>query len=160
MLSAGDPGQPALVLLHGFMGDAAEWGPVAERLSGRHYCLAPTLPGHDGRPPAAEDFAGLAEALWQRLAPQLPERFALAGYSLGGRLALALAQRCPQRLTGLILEGAHPGLRDAAEREQRRAHDEAWAARLEQEPRAQALAAWYRQPVFASLSEAQRRALV
>jgi len=159
-LTTGTPDRPTAVCLHGFLGDPEEWRPVAEALAPQWHCLAPPLPGHDGAPPPAGDLPGLAEALWQRLVPALPERVALVGYSLGGRLALALAHRYPHRIGALILEGAHPGLQEDASRAERRRHDEAWAQRIETRPWLESLDAWYRQPVFADLDEARRQALV
>ncbi len=149
-----------VVLLHGFLGDPEEWLPVAEHLAGDRYVLAPVLPGHDGEAPAADDYAGLVQTLAERLEPHLPEQFLLAGYSLGGRLALGLAAHYPHHLSGLVLEGAHPGLQSARERRERRTHDEHWASRMERESWAEVLDAWYRQPIFADLDESQRQARI
>ena len=80
------------------------------------------------------------------------ERPALVGYSMGGRLALYLALRHPERCARLFLESASPGLEDAAEREARRRSDEEKAVRLESGDLASFLYDWYRQPLFASLS--------
>jgi len=82
------------------------------------------------------------------------------GYSLGGRIAMYHACQRPKGLQGLIVEGAHPGLRDDDERARRRASDAHWAARFRHEPLEAVFADWYQQPVFASLTDAQRRALV
>jgi pimeloyl-ACP methyl ester carboxylesterase len=48
----------------------------------------------------------------------------VVGYSMGGRLALYLALRHPDRCAGLFLESASPGLEDAGERAARRRADE------------------------------------
>jgi len=53
-----------------------------------------------------EDVAGLA-----------PDGFELAGYSMGGRIALHVALAVPDRVKRLVLIGASPGLASPAERE-------------------------------------------
>ncbi len=76
-----------------------------------------------------------------------PPQFALAGYSMGGRVALHAALMLkPERL---ILIGASPGLEDPAERAARRAADEALAARIEQIGVEAFAAEWGAQPLFA-----------
>lgn len=146
--------------LHGFLGDPEEWQPVIAALPTEFRVHTPVLPGHDGAPPPAQRFAALVHALWARLAAELPSRFVLVGYSLGGRLALALAAQHPQRVSALVLEGAHPGLPTDAERQARLAHDASWAERFVDTPWPEVLDAWYRQPVFADLSELRRQTLV
>ena len=49
------------------------------------------------------------------------ERFALAGYSMGGRIALHAALALGDRVDRLVLVGASPGIADPAERAARRA---------------------------------------
>ncbi len=164
MLTMGASDRPTVVFLHGFMGSGADWLDVARDLQPDFRCLMPDLPGHDGLPfysdVSGNGFEAYASALWQRLEPELPPRFALVGYSLGGRLALHLACRHPERLQFLVLESAHPGLSDAGERERRALADAAWAQRFRSGLWPDVLETWYRQPVFASLSAEQRRECV
>lgn len=118
----------ALVLLHGFTQTRQSWRRVVAELGGRYRALAPDLPGHglaEQRRPAS--FAACT-AYVRALAP---ERFALCGYSLGGRIALHAALELGERVERLVLVGASPGLADAAERRRRRAADEALAERIE-----------------------------
>ena len=161
---AGTSGHPTVVMLHGFMGTGEDWGEVVRHLPPAFGCLTPDLPGHDGKPldlvAGENSFAAYAELLWQGLEPLLPPRFTLVGYSLGGRLALDLACRHPERISALVLEAAHPGLAQDGEREDRAASDAHWARRFEREPWPRVLDDWYRQPVFASLSDGQRQAFI
>src|SRR6185436_1553149 len=105
-------GMPAdLLLLHGFTQTGASWDGVSRALAGRYRAVAPDLG------------AGPWEAELDRLEALAPAEFVLAGYSMGGRLALALALRHPQRVRALVLVSASPGLADAEERAVRRAAD-------------------------------------
>src|SRR5690606_27690055 len=56
--------------------------------------------------------------------------FVLAGYSMGGRTALAYAAVHPERLQALILESASPGLKTAAEQVERQQRDSELALKI------------------------------
>lgn len=114
--SAPDPARPCLVLLPGLACDEAVWQPLLPAL-GAH-----ALPWV---PPAAvqPSITAMAEAVL-REAPA--ERFALAGHSLGGRIALEVVRQAPGRVSRLALldtgwQALPAGAADAAEREQREA---------------------------------------
>ena len=59
----------------------------------------PGLPGREGRfrEPPASSLAALADRVAEETAPRLGGRFALFGYSMGGVLALLLAERLARR---------------------------------------------------------------
>ncbi|HCN98479.1 MAG TPA: 2-succinyl-6-hydroxy-2,4-cyclohexadiene-1-carboxylate synthase [Leclercia sp.] len=157
---AGSAGKPWLVFLHGFSGDRREWQLPGEGL-GDFPRLYLDLPGHgDSAHIAGRDFSDVSGLLNRTLVSYNILNYWLIGYSLGGRIAMYHACQRPEGLQGLIVEGAHPGLRDDHERASRRASDAHWAARFRHEPLEAVFADWYQQPVFASLTEAQRQALV
>jgi 2-succinyl-6-hydroxy-2,4-cyclohexadiene-1-carboxylate synthase len=136
-----------IVLLHGFSGTHRTWDRVIALLDGERYRpLALDLRGHgaarDARP------IGFAECIGDVLAAT-PGRFALAGYSMGGRLALQVALAAPERVSRLVLVGATAGIEDDAERAERRASDEALAARVAQGSIEDFVATWRDQPLFA-----------
>jgi 2-succinyl-6-hydroxy-2,4-cyclohexadiene-1-carboxylate synthase len=87
------------------------------------------------------------------LAAVAPEEFALAGYSMGGRLALQLSLARPQGISRLILIGASPGLADPSERQARRAADEALASELEDMTIEEFARRWARTPVLAGMPD-------
>ncbi|OSM96421.1 MULTISPECIES: 2-succinyl-6-hydroxy-2,4-cyclohexadiene-1-carboxylate synthase [Lonsdalea] len=160
-LHQGEPGQPWLILLHGLLGSGEDWRPILPFLNDRPVLLV-DLPGHgDSRHQSAEGFDDVSRQLTALLVEQSIRDYWLLGYSLGGRIAMfhACHGETPG-LRGLLVEGGHPGLATTAEREARAAHDARWARRFAQEPLAQVLADWYRQPVFAHLNCAQRQALI
>ena len=151
----GDPQHPAVLFLHGFMGSGAEWAVAISALDERFYCVALDLPGHGrslGLAPRAYTINGAAKMLCELLDGLGISRAAIVGYSMGGRLALYLALRYPERCSALFLESVSPGIEDAAERDARRHADEERAKRLESKNFEEFLEDWYRQPLFASLA--------
>lgn len=98
---------PALLLLHGGLGDSGLWEPVVPFLAERFRVIRTDL-RFFGRStgPAAEwswhdDVIGVLDGLGI-------ERAALAGLSLGGRLAIEIALDHPERISALALVA--PGL--------------------------------------------------
>ena len=157
---AGKPGYPWLVFLHGFSGDCREWQPVGETLSD-YPRLYLDLPGHGGSCKiSVAGFEEMSALLAQTLLSYNILNFWLVGYSLGGRIAMFHACQRPKGLLGVTVEGGHPGLQDAGARQARRASDRRWAERFRREPLENVFSDWYRQPVFASLTDAQRDALI
>lgn len=137
------------------MGSSDDWREVTASIGDRAFTVTVDLPGHGasvGLPPGAYTIEGATRAVVGVLDEIGLERAAIAGYSMGGRLALYLALRYPERCTELFLESASPGLKSADERALRRAADEEKALRLESEDLETFLRDWYRQPLFASLA--------
>lgn len=129
-----------VVALHGFAGTGRSWEEVAAGID------APDLPGHgtaSGMRPI--DF----DACVRTVLGAAPERFALAGYSMGGRIALHVALAAPERVSRLILVSTTAGIEDENERLARRAADEALAARFERESIAEIARLWTGQALFA-----------
>ena len=155
LITVGDVSLPGIVFLHGFLGSAQDWLPVAESLSDRFQCLMPDLPGHgesrsrDQNGPMA--FHNAALGLLEAIANVRSGPVHLAGYSMGGRMALYMALKFPRRFITVTAVSASPGLRTDEQRRERRVHDELLAAELEQDPDG-FLERWYRLPLFATLS--------
>ena len=139
-----------LVFLHGFTQTRQSWRRTVAALGGRYRALAPDLPGHglaaDRRPASFAACAAYVRAL-------AGDRFVLAGYSMGGRIALYAALALPGSAQRLVLVGASPGIADAAEREARRVADEALAERIEAVGIEAFAKEWGAQPLFAGQDE-------
>lgn len=136
-----------VLLLHGFLGSAADWDGV--RLTGRE-SEAVDLPGHGaatGLEASAYTLEGAARHVLAAADAAGWDRFAVAGYSMGGRVALRLAALAPDRTAAVAAISAHPGLADPGERAERLASDLRRAEALRRDP-VTFLAAWYDQPVF------------
>ncbi len=150
---SGDPQNPPIVFLHGFMGTGDDWMAIVEELSDRFCCLMPDLPGHGETPLDVEpDYAAWASALRGELSAQGIEHLHLVGYSMGGRLALYFALTYPEMIEKLVLESANPGIIEEIERSQRAALDDKLAARIRQKGMKEFLGFWYSIPLFASLN--------
>jgi 2-succinyl-6-hydroxy-2,4-cyclohexadiene-1-carboxylate synthase len=136
-----------VVLLHGFAGTGRAWDPVIARLDAERYtALAPDLRGHGaarGARPVSFD------AITADVLAAAPERFALCGYSMGGRIALRVALAAPERIERLVLVATTAGIDDAAERAARRDADERLAAFAEEATIEAFADRWMAQPLFA-----------
>lgn len=135
----------ALILLHGFTHTGRSWDGVIGALPERYLALAPDIRGHgsaSARRPVTLD------AVIDDIRTAAPERFTLAGYSMGGRIALQAALALPDRIDRLILIGASPGIEDAAERAARRAADERLADELESSTIEEFARRWAQTPVL------------
>jgi 2-succinyl-6-hydroxy-2,4-cyclohexadiene-1-carboxylate synthase len=138
----------SVVLLHGFGGTRRAWDGVASRLRSERYLpLALDLPGHgdatDVELPIT--FAGCVA----HVLAQGPERFALCGYSMGGRVALHVALASPERVNRLVLVSTTAGIEDPTERARRRVSDRRLADELETIPTEAFIERWLSQPLFA-----------
>jgi len=99
---------PALVLVHGLAGGAANWVELAPRLARSHRVLIVELPGHGGSEPlaAASTLDPYADCVVElaRLEGIVPAPF--VGHSLGGPVVLRAAARHPRDVTAVILLAA------------------------------------------------------
>jgi 2-succinyl-6-hydroxy-2,4-cyclohexadiene-1-carboxylate synthase len=130
-----------VLFIPGFMQRGDAWRPVAELLPERY---PSTLLDH--REHSLEGRLGeIAEA---------GAGAVLAGYSLGGRLALRAAVRDPGRYAGVVTVGATAGIDDPATRGARAEADERLAAWMEAAPIEDVVGVWERQPLFADQSDA------
>jgi 2-succinyl-6-hydroxy-2,4-cyclohexadiene-1-carboxylate synthase len=149
----GSVGTPIL-FLHGWLGHRGDWLEVVAALPGDRAWIAVDLPGHgenvegDALPEFPDVLTGLERL---RMVLNLP-RWHVAGYSMGGRLALALALVVPEHIASLTMIAASPGVDGLDARQTRRNQDIAWATRFREQPGRATVTAWYQQPVFASLT--------
>lgn len=134
--------------LHGFTQTKHSSHRFRSILAGSYEVLTIDLPGHGenaGTSGSLEDTADmLAEAL-----PRDP--FILAGYSLGGRVALHFGLRHPSRLAHLVVLSATPGIAQGEERRARRHRDDELADRIETIGTDAFLDEWLAQPMFRAL---------
>jgi pimeloyl-ACP methyl ester carboxylesterase len=89
--------RPTLVLLHGLLNDERVWAPVAARLRARADIVVPNLRRQDSMAQMSRDaWADLAE-----VPADVP--LVLAGFSMGGYVALQMLADAPRRVAALAL---------------------------------------------------------
>jgi pimeloyl-ACP methyl ester carboxylesterase len=81
-----------LALLSGLLCDETFWTDIPQRLSGIAEVQVVSFRGFSSIPAMAKHVLDIA-----------PEQFALAGHSMGGRVALEIMRAAPRRITGLAL---------------------------------------------------------
>ncbi len=141
-----------VVVLHGFTGSGLAMAPLTDRLSAAsdiERVIAPDLAGHGSGPHSADEADYTVDAMADSVAGLVEGPVHLIGYSMGGRVALTLACRRPERVVSLSLIGASAGLADPAARAVRAASDDDLAADLEADPPA-FIDRWMHNPLFAT----------
>jgi 2-succinyl-6-hydroxy-2,4-cyclohexadiene-1-carboxylate synthase len=130
-----------LLLVPGFTQTASSWDGVRAHLpdAANTDVLALNVPTRDS-------FAATVDALADAGGPGV-----WCGYSMGGRLALALALAHPDLVSALVLVSATPGLTDERERADRIDSDEQLARSVERDGTAAFLDRWLAQPLFADV---------
>ena len=115
--TAGDPKQPALLLLHGFPQTHVLWRRVAQQLGARYFLVMPDLRGYgDSFKPADEaeqaqmSKRAMAQDVVQLMQSLGHERFFLCGHDRGGRVSHRLALDHPQRVRKLAVLDIAPTL--------------------------------------------------
>jgi pimeloyl-ACP methyl ester carboxylesterase len=100
----GEPGDPAVVFLHGLgvLGPRTSAEPAEAWAARGFHVLAPDLPGFGGSAAVAPE-GYRPSRLAALLLDELPERFALVGFSWGGTIGCHIVARAPERVTALAL---------------------------------------------------------
>jgi 2-succinyl-6-hydroxy-2,4-cyclohexadiene-1-carboxylate synthase len=129
------------LLLHGFTGTPQSLA----QLGAPEGSVTPTLGGHLG--------TAVVGGFWdevERLAALAQGCAGLFGYSLGGRLALGILARYPERFTHAVIVSAHPGLQTDTERAARREGDARFVTLLRERGLTAFVDAWQALPIWAS----------
>lgn len=137
-----------VTLLHGFTQAAAIWDVVQPHWEDAFSVAAVDLPGHANAPvPHGWVWTDVLGAL----AAAMPPTSIVVGYSMGARLALALALAHPLWVHALVLESGTPGLENAPARLQRSAADVQLAQSICANGMAWFIQQWENNPTLAGL---------
>ncbi len=148
-----NPRLPDLLFLHGFMGSGMQFRHLFTGISDIVNPITAdiSIPGPT-HSPAGSLAEPLSRGIHQIVSGYLNggdhfDHPFVAGYSMGGRLALSWATRFPGHLSGLILESTTAGIFDEPKREQRRIRDAENADRIRADFPA-FLNEWEKNPLF------------
>jgi 2-succinyl-6-hydroxy-2,4-cyclohexadiene-1-carboxylate synthase len=150
----GDRGNPPVIFLHGFTGSFSDWQFLFQKLPRGYTPYAIDLVGHGKSSIPSDPSLYSAQAITKQMLELIDylqlDKVILAGYSMGGRAALAFALEHPHRLKGLILESSTAGIIDESQRQERRASDFSLADFIEHNPLERFVDYWMNLPLFAS----------
>jgi pimeloyl-ACP methyl ester carboxylesterase len=107
-IAAGDPSKPAMLLLHGFPSSSRMFRNVIPELSQAAYVIAPDLPGQgQSDVPPTPSFAALSDTICELLAHLAIGRRFIYMHDWGAPVALLIAMRAPELVSGLIIQNAN-----------------------------------------------------
>ncbi len=140
---------PVLLLFHGFTGSLHTFDDLMERLPDHVRTIRIDLPGHAKTgvigEVTMEQFCHDVDNLLDRLS--IP-KVHLLGYSMGGRAALSFTVFYPERVKGLLLESASPGLKSSEEQADRQAKDRGLAEMISEKGLETFVSFWENIPLF------------
>jgi esterase len=105
----GDEEHPPIVLLHGLLGSARNWQSAGGMLTPAFRVFVPDLRNHGESPHnAVMDYPSMASDLLAWMDNQSLSRIHLVGHSMGGKVAMYLACRYPERVASLTVVDISP----------------------------------------------------
>ena len=108
-----------LLLLHAFPLDRQMWAPQLATLADRARVVAIDLPGFGESPAAPFSIDGVADVVAEFLAERDIPKAVVCGLSMGGYVALALARKHADKISGLVLADTRAGVDDSTARANR-----------------------------------------
>lgn len=98
-----------MLLLHGLLGSSRNWQTTGADLAVQHHVVALDLRNHGKSPHAEEmDYAVMVADVLGWMDQQGWERASILGHSMGGKVAMALACRHPERVERLVVVDIAP----------------------------------------------------
>jgi len=149
-----DPRKQTIFFLHGFGGCSNDWNEIISMFGSGFQILTIDLPGFgkSGKPKSDKfyqtDF--LVQLIDEILCELQFAEVVLAGYSMGGRLALQFAHKHPEKVKALILESTSPGIKTKAERQLRIKSDVELIFFINKNSLKDFFTFWQNQPLFVS----------
>lgn len=105
---------PSVVLIHGFLEDHSIWNYFVKKLSPNYQVLTVDLPG-SGKSSVfgkVHSMEFMAETINLILEKEKISESIVVGHSMGGYVAMALAEKYPEKLDGIVLFHSHAAADD------------------------------------------------
>jgi len=148
------PHKQTILFLHGFGSSSNDWEEIFSHLYSEFQLIAIDLPGFGKSSKPKSDKFYQTDFLVRLIDDILCElkftEVVLAGYSMGGRLALQFAYKHPGRVKALILESSSPGIKTKSERQLRMKSDAELISFINKNSLKDFFTFWQNQPLFAS----------
>jgi pimeloyl-ACP methyl ester carboxylesterase len=107
-VTAGDPSNPALLLLHGFPSSAREFRDVIAGLARAAYVIAPDLPGYGQSDPLpSASYAAFSDAISELLDQLAVGRRYIYLHDSGAVVGLQIAMHAPGLVSGLVIQNGN-----------------------------------------------------
>lgn len=146
-----------IVFLHGFTGRAADWQFIFTKIPTKFFPIAIDLIGHgETDSPENQDYYSCHAIIHQidSIINQLNiKKFIIAGYSMGGRAALAYSLKNLQKIQAVILESTSPGIEDFCLKKERVEFDLLLSDKIKKEGVESFIEYWFNIPLFESLKK-------
>ncbi len=105
----GNPGNPPIVILHGFFASSRNWRQIARQLGEKYHVLVPDLRNHGASPHTAlMDYPHMAADIYDFLDHRGFNDATVIGHSMGGKAAMWFALHYPERVDDLIIVDIAP----------------------------------------------------
>lgn len=103
---------PAIIFLHFWGGSSRTWEPVTHLLKADYHCIRIDLRGWGAsdKPQTGYDISSMAEDVLLLIQELQLDNYILAGHSMGGKIAQAIAAQKPEALKKLILVAPSPAV--------------------------------------------------
>ena len=145
---------PAVFAFHGFTGNTRTWDKFVSDAQGKYTVVTMDMLGHGQSdsplPSERYDISNCIKDVDSILSKLRIESVNWLGYSMGGRVALAVALALPQKTVSLILESASPGLAETNERKARIQQDSNLADWINKVGVSEFVTYWENLPLFSS----------
>lgn len=105
----GTPGNPPIVILHGFFASSRNWRQIARKLGEKYHVFVPDIRNHGSSPHTVlMDYPHIAADVADFMDRQGLQSAALIGHSMGGKAAMWFALHYPGRVDNLIIVDIAP----------------------------------------------------